>query len=182
MNKVYIVTSGEYSDYHICAIFASRDKAEAYIKAKNDAERTEYEHDEWDVSTTKYNIEEWDLGDNYVNVAYWKVYGFIRTSLAFEKQSAHIYVWNANGVDNHIVNDVSNSIKTILSINNYGVYYKIAITHYIPKSRFATEQEVKNHYEKVMYDLLTKVKYMVEVEGMTMKEVEDSINEKESNE
>lgn len=32
MAKIYIVTSGEYSDYHIEAVFSTREKAEEYIQ------------------------------------------------------------------------------------------------------------------------------------------------------
>lgn len=47
MEKVFIVTSGEYSDYDIKAVFSTREKAEAYINAKG----TDYywEVEEWDV-------------------------------------------------------------------------------------------------------------------------------------
>ena len=30
MDKVYIVTEGEYSDYHVCGVFTSREKAEKF--------------------------------------------------------------------------------------------------------------------------------------------------------
>jgi hypothetical protein len=32
MNKIYVVTSGEYSDYHIDGIFDNKDKANAFVK------------------------------------------------------------------------------------------------------------------------------------------------------
>ena len=32
MDKVYIITYGNYSDYSICAVFSTRDKAEEYIQ------------------------------------------------------------------------------------------------------------------------------------------------------
>ena len=35
MDKVYIVTSGDYSDYHIERVFQSKEKAEAYVRARN---------------------------------------------------------------------------------------------------------------------------------------------------
>lgn len=31
MNEVYIITSGEYEDYHICAVFSERHKAEEIV-------------------------------------------------------------------------------------------------------------------------------------------------------
>ena len=30
--KAYLVTQGYYSDYHVCGVFSSREKAEAFIK------------------------------------------------------------------------------------------------------------------------------------------------------
>jgi hypothetical protein len=42
-DKVYIVTEGEYSDYHIIAVFATREEAEKLVKFLNtDAEIEEY--------------------------------------------------------------------------------------------------------------------------------------------
>lgn len=32
--KIYIVTEGVYSDYHICAVFSTREKAEEYVQSK----------------------------------------------------------------------------------------------------------------------------------------------------
>jgi len=46
MAKVYIVTSGSYSDYHINAVFSTEELAQGYI-------------DRW--GTSDYDIEEWDL-------------------------------------------------------------------------------------------------------------------------
>lgn len=39
---VYIVTSGEYSDYGICAVFTSQEQAELYISTMPDLDREEY--------------------------------------------------------------------------------------------------------------------------------------------
>src|SRR3990167_10395534 len=36
MNKVYVVTSGQYSDYGIKAVFSTKEKAEEYIKLSTD--------------------------------------------------------------------------------------------------------------------------------------------------
>ena len=41
MNKVYIITYGDYSDYTICAVFSTRDKAEEYIQQHGDTYRIE---------------------------------------------------------------------------------------------------------------------------------------------
>jgi len=34
MNKVYLITVGEYSDYHVERVFLSKEKAQAYAKAR----------------------------------------------------------------------------------------------------------------------------------------------------
>jgi hypothetical protein len=41
MDKVYIVTHGDYSDYSICAVFSTRDKAEEYIQQHGNTFRIE---------------------------------------------------------------------------------------------------------------------------------------------
>jgi hypothetical protein len=41
MDKVYIITYGNYSDYSICAVFSTRDKAEEYIQQHGNMFRIE---------------------------------------------------------------------------------------------------------------------------------------------
>lgn len=53
MNKVYIVTSGDYSDYHIDAVFSTKQGAEKYCALKNTCDRY----------SDFYNIEEYDIDD-----------------------------------------------------------------------------------------------------------------------
>lgn len=59
VNKVYIVTEGEYSDYHICAVFATRAEAETYCAvhdgdAFNDFIVNEFAVSEIDAKPVKY--------------------------------------------------------------------------------------------------------------------------------
>lgn len=39
--KIYIVTSGRYSDYHICAVFSTKEKAEEYVQYHGTEHRIE---------------------------------------------------------------------------------------------------------------------------------------------
>lgn len=48
--KIFIVTSGEYSDYGINAVFSSKEKAEAYFMGLPESSRG-YSVEEWDVDT-----------------------------------------------------------------------------------------------------------------------------------
>lgn len=52
-NKVYIVTSGEYSDYRINAVFSTREKAQEFLDICNQNQR--------DLIGSSAEIEEWDL-------------------------------------------------------------------------------------------------------------------------
>lgn len=52
MNKVFVVTSGSYSDYGIDAIFTTRELAQSFIDA--------FKTDKWN----EMDIEEWDLDPN----------------------------------------------------------------------------------------------------------------------
>lgn len=52
--NVYIITQGEYSDYHIVTVFDDKDKAEAFVEAYNKHKRSEYE-DDYCVETYKLN-------------------------------------------------------------------------------------------------------------------------------
>jgi len=52
MNKVFVVTSGTYSDYGIDAIFTTRELAQSFIDA--------FEANKWH----EMDIEEWDLDPN----------------------------------------------------------------------------------------------------------------------
>lgn len=70
MKKIYIVTTGEYSDYQIVACFSSKEKAEKYSAVKNASERwSPYYIEEYDVDSA-------DVDDNikvrYVYRAYFR--------------------------------------------------------------------------------------------------------------
>lgn len=55
--KVYIVTAGEYSDYHICKVFLDKEKADKYVALEN--EINPYEEcwvAEWETSDDKIKM------------------------------------------------------------------------------------------------------------------------------
>lgn len=57
MDKVYIITHGDYSDYTICAVFSTRDKAEEYIQQHGNT----------------YYIEEYSIDDEVEQSEIWSV-------------------------------------------------------------------------------------------------------------
>ena len=64
MNKIYIVTSGYYSEYHICAVFSNEEDAKKYIKLMNDAGEIEI----WEVD--KFDLTKFPEGYNYWKVSF----------------------------------------------------------------------------------------------------------------
>lgn len=68
--KIYVVTSGEYSDYHICAVFSAKEKAVDYVEqhgTRYDIE--EYNVDEEVVKETQLWSVEFSVEDGELNEA-----------------------------------------------------------------------------------------------------------------
>ena len=51
--KVYIVTEGEYSDYHIEEVFSTREKAESYIALHNTSSYGYYQIEEYEIDNVE---------------------------------------------------------------------------------------------------------------------------------
>lgn len=65
-NKVYVVTTGEYSDYQIDQIFTSLDKAEQYVAA-NSRYLDEYRIETYDVDDVDVDVNKDEMGYCYYN-------------------------------------------------------------------------------------------------------------------
>jgi hypothetical protein len=59
MPKIFVVTSGVYSDYGINAMFSTKELAEKYIDGQIDHDPESYE------KASDYNIEEWELDQDH---------------------------------------------------------------------------------------------------------------------
>lgn len=68
--KIYAVTEGEYSDYHICAVFDDKKKAELYCAVR---EEKDFLDNKYYVFGDEYMIEEFDTDD--VNIEGTVYYG-----------------------------------------------------------------------------------------------------------
>jgi hypothetical protein len=77
MTKVYIITSGEYSDYRINAVFLDHEKALLYV------ERANGDNDRWQ----EYGIEEWDANEE---VPFWGTV-YSENAEIFPDQDAHFW-------------------------------------------------------------------------------------------
>lgn len=64
--KVYVVTGGEYSDYHIAAVFIDKEEAEKQCAVLNSYYFREFD-DFWNLS---YKIQEYDTDENQVEITH----------------------------------------------------------------------------------------------------------------
>ena len=87
MSKVYIVTSGEYSDYHIDAVFTTREKAEQFCAVHNTCERY----------SNFYNIEEYDVDESDCTKAE-VVYAF-HVDPSLKPSVEEVYVIDARNIE-----------------------------------------------------------------------------------
>lgn len=68
--KIYVITEGDYSDYHICAVFTDKKKAELYCAIN---EEKDFVNNNCYVFGDEYMIEEFDTDD--VNIEGTVYYG-----------------------------------------------------------------------------------------------------------
>lgn len=138
MDKIYIVTSGSYSDYHIEAVFKDKAKAEAYCKCHEDCEIEVFNFSDDNIYTIF----------NYVRIQY-NIY-------LDEKSDDKLYVHfgRLSKEDNgwYHKNDVSVSVYD-------GDRLTIILNRKLPE--VYDEDEIKEKYTKVLYDLRAEIKYML---------------------
>ena len=131
--KIYIVTSGSYSDYGIEKVFIDKQKAEEYaewLEDSNDVE--EYETDD-DVSFEK-------LHNIHVQM---KVYDNGKEDLSYRVYKTI---------------DKCNSYTYMSDYHKYGGdYIDITLSRYISNENF-NEEFYENKYTKAMYDILAIIK------------------------
>lgn len=145
MSKVYIVTSGEYSDYHIDACFSTKQKAQEFIENAEKIEKF------WDVP----RIEEWDLdGDidivDVVNIFYTFTSPLSKTNHN-EKVESRV--------------DKSVRCNVCESIDFYGYNYDTILIRKIANPNKTIEEEIAR-LTKVAYDTAKKINYLYKVENI----------------
>lgn len=140
--KVYIVTQGEYSDYHIEEVFTDREKAEIFCATLNEKYYAFPEIEEYE--TDKVKIE----GKIYRCII---VHGRKYYSYCGDKGE-----WVYDYLSEEIKRDL-NPIKENFSINFNGNYYVIKFI--IPVDRYITREEARN----IAYDKWNKFKAEQEV-------------------
>lgn len=144
--KVYVVTSGEYSDYMIRKIFLDKDKAEEYKKWLPDSN----------------DIEEYDTSDDdVVNKQY-----VVRVDLKWYSDKREDL--NARSWENCEANSNYN-----VYFNYRDTWEELVVTRTVSGENF-DEEFWKDKLTKYIYDLKAYVEYL-KVEGFDEKQIRDVI-------
>lgn len=150
---IYIVTSGEYSDYGIDAVFQDRRKAESYCECHPDAEIEEWEFFD-DNIYTPYNVVRIDM-DISGNAK--KIYFNFQT---LSKEDADYYMANRDYV-------------TVYDAQHISLY----LIRMLPKNY--NKENIKDKYTKVFYDLIPEIKYAISDMGLSNDFMKNNYNQRQ---
>lgn len=148
MAKVYIVTEGCYSDYHIEACFSTKKEAQKYIDNVKQIENF------WDEPT----IEEWELDGSTKIVKVVNVFFTFTSPLSKHKYEEKI----KSSVDKDIeCKAFDYGEKTLF----YGSDFQQLHIKRIANPNKSIEDEISKCI-KIAYDTAKKIKYLYEVENI----------------
>lgn len=152
--KVYVVTSGIYSDYSIDCVFLSKEKAELFVKY--------HAGPGWGED---YRIEEFDLSDGDLHA---NDKGFIKVSGKFviepdgdgknrisenkRPEIVHRYETTKPGQTLYV------SVFEDYSYTGSGYDWEVYIRKFFPEDQFS-EKEAKAKFEKIAQDLCAQISY-----------------------
>jgi hypothetical protein len=156
--KVYIITAGSYSDYHIERVFLDKEKAEKYVKLS----QSNYNYDQ------PY-IKEMETSDNAVIDKITYVEAFYTKGKNHEDIDVDI-----------IITNTLNSSEDDVKRNEFYSYpsgtKELDISRVIDNEY--NEDEIKGKYRKVCQELMTQIESLVEIEGWTENMVDEWLNNK----
>ena len=145
MGKVYIVTDGDYSDYHIEACFSTKEKAEKFI---DNGEKIKYFGD-------NAVIEEWELdkGTEIVDVI----------TIRFTFTSPFSKLEHREKIKSDVTTNVKYRANEYTDL--YGIDYEILYIRRIANPNKSIEDEISRCI-KIAYDTAKRIKYLYEVENV----------------
>lgn len=157
--KIYIVTKGDYSDYHIEAVFESKKKAELYVKY----------HSSWDEP----RIEEWDTDDESYDVSEQE---YVRATTTFEVYETEkgfdrdVWYYDASYVD------CAGKDITEVKIDNNDNGMVVSLVRY-----YKEEKELdfyKDKIAKIGDDFYAAIKALLIIEDYDFEDITEMLNNK----
>ena len=149
--KVYVVTTGCYSDYSIDKIFTDRQKAENYK--------------EWTYDANE--IEEYDTEDDVVFEKLYKVkVRYTEHLMPYDNTEPNITIEKCKVVDKY------NTSPCYFSLNRWSknALFDMTMIRFVPEQNWNEEFYV-NKYKKAMYDYLAIVKQKM-LEGCSERDIQ----------
>ena len=144
--KVYVVTSGSYSDYHINKVFTNKTKAEEYA--------------EWHYNWDGTHVEEYDTEDDFVVDKYYDI-----------RIHAKVYPNGVLGPDVKITK--RDEMQHYNWLYNYSDHFELTIVRSVSLANWDEDFYVKK-YTKSLYDLIAIVKYHM-ANGTNVSDIEKLI-------
>lgn len=153
MNKnIYVVTMGEYSDYHIECIFSDKTKAENYVKYHGGEDSYDIRIEEYELSDDSYKL---------VTSGYYEVHGDIhinsncKISDCFVADNRSILVCEPNSKD---------------AIRDFGGDWILYITRSFPEKDIKSKYDLKEKLTHILKDTATMVAHFRE-EGFDLEDI-----------
>lgn len=160
--KVYVITAGSYSDYHIERVFLDKEKAERYVELSNNRYETPY-------------IEEFETDDDEV------IEPITFISVNYSKGCS--YRENNLDVEINITNTLANKEDDLN--RSYFYTYSSLNEKYLSISRVLKghldEEKLIKKYEKVAYDLMTQIESLLNMEGWDEKMIRNWLDQNVDN-
>ena len=162
--NIYIITTGDYSDYHIVAAFTNKAKAKAYVKANTTGKWSDH-----------YRLESYECMDDDIITSHW----FVR--------------YNYNGISEPTISIEQTSEGDLAFTPEDGDFYREDYEYDDEFNQFETrefcgnriihansivEGIIKAKYTKHCYDQMAFCKQL-EVEGMTIKDINIALSKHE---
>jgi len=155
--KVYIVTSGCYSEYRIEKVFTNREKAEKYVLfhsgGYDEPKIEEYETEgDFDFYQIKYFYARYEVDEG--EEKFHMNFNFTTSLDTSEEEASDTYYFEYHSRD-----------------------HKCLIIKRVIRSEPYDESALENKYKQVCRDLYSKIKSLREIEGWDEKMVQEWLNE-----
>ena len=161
MVKVYIVTSGSYSDYSIEKVFLDEEKAEKYA---NCFDTTYY------MDSVRVEVHE-TSDDEEINEITYVTANYRKYSQEWRSSEVTVNILKSNTIDDTVEDLTSNWFYK----STYG--YELTIKRVISNENY-DEDVIKNKYKKVLEDMMYQIEYLIST-GWTEQMIQESLNNKE---
>ena len=165
--KVYIITEGCYSDYHIEAVFTDKLKAEEYVKIRSDCEIEKYDtlDDTYEIGKHKQT--------SYISVIYKKY-------LTSNKEEISIQVINTNDIEYPDIEEYPYNYKYFAYHDFYSNkewnYIGVSLNYPNPNNLNQDDIEgMRQKYLTICRDYIAKAYSLHDIDGYSWEQIKEML-------